>query len=69
MKKPNFRLVVLLFFLAGCVQHDKLSEPIVETIESELFMLKVEIPFALIEKGNTLKVSGTVTYFGNKPIE
>lgn len=69
MKKSYLRLVVLLFFLAGCMQQDKLSEPIVESIESDLFRLKVEIPSASLEKGNTLKVSGTLTYFGDEPIE
>lgn len=69
MKKLFFCLVVLLFSLAGCVQQNKLSESIVESIESELFMLKVEIPSASLEKEDTLKVSGTLTYFGDEPIE
>lgn len=69
MKKLFSCLAVLLFSMAGCVQQNKLPEPIVESIESELFMLKVEVPSASLDKGDTLKVSGTLTYLGDDPIE
>ena len=69
MKKSHFFLIVLLFFLAGCMQQDKLSKPLVESIESELFRLEVEIPYAQLESGDNLKVSGTLTYLGDEPIK
>ncbi|MDJ0332705.1 hypothetical protein [Planococcus sp. S3-L1] len=69
MKKLFFCLAVLLFSLAGCVQQNKLSEPVVESIESELFRLEVEIPYAQLESGDNLKVSSTLTYLGDEPIE
>lgn len=51
------------------MQQDKLSKPIVESIESELFRLEVEIPFTQLESGDNLNVSGTLTYLGDEPIE
>lgn len=58
-----------LLFLAGCELQNKLSEPVVESIESEHFRLKVEVPSVLLEEGDKLKVSGSLTYLGDEPIE
>lgn len=48
MKKIFAGLMFLLFSLSGCSEEGKVSEPITESIESELFRLQADIPSALL---------------------
>lgn len=66
----NILMLVSVVFamLSGCSSTEKLEDTVTERVVASDFVLEVTTP-TVIGTGETMKVKGTLTYTGIKPVE